>query len=198
MLGKAGQQSLLPKGPPGELGAAAPVPQPLACCPGRSEFCPVPSDWRPQEEWPFLEAQDPQPAGPQPRLTAAPAQSSRAAHLLEVAPFHGAVLHLSEVHVTEVVCRLPLEGTASVRHSPLPTSPLPAQTAPRRQGRYSSSLQPQGSGPGILGSEVGQPLDTEHLGRHSGHRGLGAAGGKKRAHSPRRQAGLPVPQAGSS
>lgn len=77
----------------------------------------------PQEEWPFLEAQDPQPAGPQPCLTAALAQSCRAAHLLEVAPLHGAVLHLSEVHVTKVVCRLPLEGTASVRRSPLPTFP---------------------------------------------------------------------------
>lgn len=34
----------------------------------------------------------------------------QAAHLLEVAPPHGAVLHLSEVHVAKVVSWLPLQG----------------------------------------------------------------------------------------
>lgn len=51
-----------------------------------------------------------------------------AAHLLEVAPLHRAVLHLPEVHVAKVVCGLPLEGGVSARPRPLLTSHPPPRT----------------------------------------------------------------------
>lgn len=79
-----------------------------------------------QEGWALLEAQDPLPA-PQSLLlpassclSEAPAQSDQAAYLLEVAPLHGAVLHLSEVHIAEVVRRLPLEGARVSQAMPHP------------------------------------------------------------------------------
>lgn len=95
------------------------------------------------QEWALPEAQDPEPTCP-PRRPPAPtrgsaAQSSQEAHLLEVAPLHGAVLHLPEVHVAQVVRRFPLEGAVSQATPPLDqatpplaqTTPLPARPRPR-------------------------------------------------------------------
>lgn len=96
---------------------------------------------------------------------------------MEVAPLHGAVLHLPEVDVTKVVRRLPLEGTAAVRRSPRPAFPpaCPDRPLPPRPLQLSPATGVRPWGPW-------QPLDTERLGRHSGHRGLGAARGEDPAH----------------
>ena len=64
------------------------------------------------------------------------------AHLLEVAPLHGAVLHLPEVHVAKVVCRLSLEGGVSARPRPRPRSLLPPWTP--AQGAALSPQPPAG------------------------------------------------------
>ena len=74
----------------------------------------------------------PQPLhGHQPLLSEVLPQRDQVAHLLEVAPLHGAVLHLPKVHVAKVVRRLPLEEVVSQAAPILPAPcPTPAsQTA---------------------------------------------------------------------
>lgn len=131
--------------------------------------------------------------GHQPCLTAAPPQSSQVAHLLEVTPLHRTVLHLPEVHVTEVVCWLPLQKQRQPGRAHSPCSLLPTQTS--GQG-CNHSLQPWRSGWGVLGSQGGRPLYRGHLCRHCGHssRGLGAPSGEKSCLTPT-EAGAPNLQA---
>ena len=96
-------------------------------------------------------------SGPTPRPSASPNGCWRptlsgatpeqpAAHLLEVAPLHGAVLHLPEVHVAKVVCRLPLEGGVSARLRPPLTLP-PAPSDPHAGWGLPGSHGPEGRQP---------------------------------------------------
>lgn len=130
----------------GAGGAAA-----RAGCSGSPTTCPLPRSGGPRgpgsvPPWDqvaaggvLLGAQDPSPSAPPPW----PPQRDQVAHLLEVAPLHGAVLHLPEVHVAEVVRRLPLEEAGSPA---APTLPVPPPPPPRL---------PALPGCGVLGSSLG-------------------------------------------
>lgn len=103
----------------------------------------------------------PLPAAPVPLPSApvsvVPLRGPRA-HLLEVAPLHGAVLHLPEVHVAEVVCGLPLEGAVSRwRHSPRGSCPLsPRPLCPWSWGRARASSTRKGGSTSRLREQPGR------------------------------------------
>lgn len=79
------------------------------------------------------EAGTPGGSGPGPLRPSQPhcPGGSQVAHLLEVAPLHGAVLHLPEVHVAKVVCQLLLEGAVSARPHPPPAPSAHPDPLPR-------------------------------------------------------------------
>lgn len=157
----------------GAGGAAA-----RAGCSGSPTTCPLPRSGGPRgpgsvPPWDqvaaggvLLGAQDPSPSAPPPW----PPQRDQVAHLLEVAPLHGAVLHLPEVHVAEVVRRLPLEEAGSPAAPTLPVPPPPTSQTARSARLWGPGLKP------------GHQLSREHL---------QAQWGVARGRKPPRPRGLP-------